>query len=804
MGSVNNVVYVDKDAAGANNGSSWLNAFTDLQTALAFVKVNPTVTEIWVAEGAYKPTSGSDRAATFVIPNGLAVYGGFEGTESDRDARDWVTNVTTLTGDLTGDDGPNFANNDENAYRIVYFDHVNSSTILDGFTIAGANGELTRNGGGIYNDGSGVDRLSNPRIANCTFIANVARSGAGLFNDGFRGTSSPQIENCIFSGNLATRDGGAAYNFGGTNGNSSPAFINCLFTGNKAQRIGGAVFNDVNDGSGGVSNPVFMQCTFVGNEADFGIGAMNNDNGVGVGTCSPVITNCIFWDNDGQINNQNATPVVSYTLIQDGYLGTGNKNEDPVFDGPADPDGPDNTFRTIDDGLRPKVCSPAVDMGTNAGAPSSDLLGNTRPFNGMTDMGAYEYQGTGPFCTIISGTIRWSTNPALGVADAVAGVTGDDSGSDHTDVNGDYLVGLGSGADFTVTPTKTINKFNGVTAADAARIQQHIAGNAPLGAPFPRIGADVNKSGSITTADAGLITQALLGNPSANNIWNASWRFVDADYVFPNPNAPWNFPESVSLTGVSGAAMGIDFTGIKLGDVAAPFADPAMRPEPVVLRCPDWPLAVDAALEVPVSVEGFRNVAAFQFALNFDADALAFEGITTPDGGLLRPEQFGTYNVENGELRAVYAQAEGGDLASGAAFFTLHFRAKTGGAMVSDLLRLNEDLLPAEAYTPEMFIKPVQLIFGQTTSSVDPSAGTPILFAQPNPARDRTNLHFSLPAGGEAVIRVTDMSGRLVVTQKANYAAGAYVLPVELPHPGMYVAELRMATGVKLVKVVAE
>ncbi len=405
-------------------------------------------------------------------------------------------------------------------------------------------------------------------------------------------------------------------------------------------------------------------------------------------------------------------------------------------------------------------------------------------------------------CAEVSGDISWSTLPTLGVKDALVSVTGAFNFSNLTDVNGDYQVNPVS-ANCTVTPTKTINKFNGVTAADASRIQQHISGNAPLSAPFPRIAADVNKSNSITTIDAGLITQALLGNPTANNIWNTSWRFVPDSYTFPNPNAPWGFPENVVLTGVNTPTT-VNFTGVKLGDVASPLADPSMRPEAVVLRCPDRPLAVGAAVEVPVSVEGFRNVAAFQFVLNFDTDALAFEGITTPDGGLLRSEQFGAYNVENGELRAVYAQAEGSDMESGAAFFTLHFRAKTGGAMVSDLLRLNEDLLPAEAYTPEMFIKPVQLVFGQTTSSVDPAAGMPTLFAQPNPTRDRTNLHFSLPAGGEAVVRVTDMSGRLIVTQKANYAVGVYMLPVEFSKSGLYVAELRTAYGVQVVKVVVE
>ncbi|MDX2136443.1 MAG: T9SS type A sorting domain-containing protein [Saprospiraceae bacterium] len=442
--------------------------------------------------------------------------------------------------------------------------------------------------------------------------------------------------------------------------------------------------------------------------------------------------------------------------------------------------------------------------GNSSISSNTGLVQNLNGGNFTINSGAPAITVSGDFsaCAEVSGDISWSTFPTFGVKDALVSVTGAFSFSDLTDVNGDYQVNPVS-TNCTVTPTKTINKFNGVTAADAARIQQHIAGNAPLGAPFPRIAADVNKSNSITTIDAGLITQALLGNPTANNIWNTSWRFVPDSHTFPNPNAPWGFPENVVLTGVTTPTT-VNFTGVKLGDVTAPLADPSMRPEAVVLRCPDRPLAINAGVEVPVSVEGFRDIAAFQFVLHFDTDALAFEGITTPDGGLLRPEQFGAYNLENGELRAVYAQAEGSDLESGSAFFTLHFRAKTGGAMVSDLLRLNEDLLPAEAYTPEMFIKPVQLIFGQTTSSVEPAAGMPTLFAQPNPTRDRTNLHFSLPAGGEAVIRVTDMSGRLIVSQKANYAVGVYMLPVEFSKPGLYVAELRTAYGVQVVKVVVE
>jgi len=83
--------YVNADATGNNNGSSWTDAYTDLQSALVAAQ---TGDEIWVAKGTYKPTSGSDRTATFQLKNGVVLYGGFAGTESDRAQRNFNTNVS--------------------------------------------------------------------------------------------------------------------------------------------------------------------------------------------------------------------------------------------------------------------------------------------------------------------------------------------------------------------------------------------------------------------------------------------------------------------------------------------------------------------------------------------------------------------------------------------------------------------------------------------------------------------------------------------------------------------------------------
>ena len=88
--------YVKADAAGSNTGGSWENAYTDLQSALG---ASPC-TEVWVAGGTYVPTTGTDRAISFVLKTGVAIYGGFAGGETLLSQRNLVANPTILSGDI--------------------------------------------------------------------------------------------------------------------------------------------------------------------------------------------------------------------------------------------------------------------------------------------------------------------------------------------------------------------------------------------------------------------------------------------------------------------------------------------------------------------------------------------------------------------------------------------------------------------------------------------------------------------------------------------------------------------------------
>lgn len=135
------VRFVDNDAPLGGDGSSWATAYANLQDALTDAAASGgVVTEIWVAVGTYTPPGpGGDRAATFQLLSGVALYGGFVGTETLVSQRDPQANVAILSGDLDGNDGPNFANNSENSFHVVTGSGTNATAVLDGFTFTGGN-----------------------------------------------------------------------------------------------------------------------------------------------------------------------------------------------------------------------------------------------------------------------------------------------------------------------------------------------------------------------------------------------------------------------------------------------------------------------------------------------------------------------------------------------------------------------------------------------------------------------------------------------------------------------------------------
>lgn len=276
---------------GNGDGSSWNNAISDLNAALSLANYGD---EIWVAAGTYVPSLNGNRNKSFLIPDGVKVYGGFNGHESDLYERNITDNPTILSGEI------NSHVKEDNSYTVVLFEQVSSATVLDGFTIENghANGQEEKGnprrcGGAIFNDGSFGQ--SNPTITNCVFRGNVARDGAAIYNFGYKGEASPQIKNCSFLFNKANFDGGAINN-NGNHGICNAVIKDCTFYSNEAS-YGAGISNQCLNGN---AQPLIAECNFSSNTSYIEGSSIYNASS-GANNCAPVIRSCGFKNNTQSI-----------------------------------------------------------------------------------------------------------------------------------------------------------------------------------------------------------------------------------------------------------------------------------------------------------------------------------------------------------------------------------------------------------------------------------------------------------------------------------------------------------------------
>ncbi|MBN1360208.1 MAG: right-handed parallel beta-helix repeat-containing protein [Sedimentisphaerales bacterium] len=372
------IIYVDDDATGADNGSSWLNAYRHLQDALADASTGPLPVEIHVAQGCYQPDRGAavmpdDREATFHLAGGITLRGGYAGVGApDPNARDVGLYRTVLSGDLEGNDAPaghpldllTDSTRADNSYTIVtmarygYF-----SGVLDGLTVSSATGgpallvslphASIQHCTFIDNAcGAVVVDLGDARVefAGSRFVRNATTEGGAINTTGGRGYPNPAaiiVNGCTFTDNHATDIGGAVLlhaqetlsirhcTFAGNSAGYGGAvcldtqavtdIANCLFAGNRAAVRGGAIYlqtQSVHVGS----------CTFADNRAEDEkvVGSERGGNPLRVTIVSSILRN----GSSGLFGGRGGLADVTYSSVEGGRHGEGNIDVDPLF---ADP-----------------------------------------------------------------------------------------------------------------------------------------------------------------------------------------------------------------------------------------------------------------------------------------------------------------------------------------------------------------------------------------------------------------------------------------------------------------------------------
>ncbi|HLP92696.1 MAG TPA: HYR domain-containing protein [Saprospiraceae bacterium] len=419
-------------------------------------------------------------------------------------------------------------------------------------------------------------------------------------------------------------------------------------------------------------------------------------------------------------------------------------------------------------------------------------------------------------CLTISGRIIWEHDGVSGVKDATVNVTNvlptpAFGGSDLSDTNGNYDVSVPVNGTYKVRPVKNINRLNGVTSADATAINNHVNLSNPITNPYKKVCADVNRSGIIQTQDATLITQCLAGNPTALNIFNVFWRFVPTNFVMPatpHQNVPV-FPDFKDVTLAGMDAVNIDFYGMKIGDVAAPWANPQNAPiAPLVWMVKDQQLETGSDIELTFNVTNFTDLSSYQFALDFDPTILKFDGfepLTALPLNLL--DNFGAYNADMGELRHVWAAGGGVDLAEGTAVFRAKFKVLAGGQKLSEVLRLDDSQIECKAFNRNLVATELRLVFTETTAVDVPTdlnhLELQLMQNRPNPFVDATTIGFILPEACEAHIRILDISGRELTSYDRKYTAGYHELDFKMENASFYgvlFCELTTPQGKRTIK----
>ena len=344
-------IYVKADATGANNGTSWSNAFTSLKLAINTAFEGD---RIWVAYGTYTSTTGVD--ACFEISKDIKLYGSFSGTETTLSQRVFGNEYTSIL------DG-------ENEKRVVLTTNLTANAVIDGFLITGGNGG-DFGIGGIWNDSS------SPTLSNLSISGNI---GGGICND----NASPTITNVKICGNSNINSlGGGIFNR-----TSAPILTNVAIFGNTA-RMGGGIANSAE------SSPTLINVTIAGNFAS------EYADGVANFSSTPIFQNCIIWGNGNYgVYNQDSSPAYTYCLVQEenNLQGAGNINAEGIAEGAVFVNIVNASISnpTTNGNYQLKSGSPCINTGSNSfNSSTTDLAGNPRIYHTTIDMGAYEYTGT--------------------------------------------------------------------------------------------------------------------------------------------------------------------------------------------------------------------------------------------------------------------------------------------------------------------------------------------------------------------------------------------------------------------------
>jgi hypothetical protein len=373
--------------------------------------------------------------------------------------------------------------------------------------------------------------------------------------------------------------------------------------------------------------------------------------------------------------------------------------------------------------------------------------------------------------------------------------------TENSDNEGNYeFNNLMLQSNYVVTPEKNDDPLNGVSTYDLVLMTKHVLATELLDSPYKIIAADINKSGSVSTLDILKLRRLILFIDTEFQD-NTSWRFVDAEFVFPDPTNPFStsFPEVYTFNGLSQSEIA-NFVAVKIGDLNGSVVPSSIisgedrnTVGDLTFELEDQRLEEGKQYEIAFRSSDFNGMLGYQFTLNFNPSIMEFIEAETGSLTKLDASNFGLSMVEEGVITTSWSNNIATDVEDDEVMFTLRFTAKSY-AKLSEVLRITSQYTKSEAYNSEGLLN-IGLNFN-VDGKVQASKFA-LYQNQPNPFKNETMIGFNLPESGKAKMKFYDVTGTLLKVVEDEYSEGYNEISVtraEFPTSGVLYYQLETAT----------
>lgn len=373
----------------------------------------------------------------------------------------------------------------------------------------------------------------------------------------------------------------------------------------------------------------------------------------------------------------------------------------------------------------------------------------------------------------VSGLVRMDDQQ--NVKDAEIELEGSQFSNLMTDADGSYAFPMMPfGGRYFVKPQKDDMHLDGISTKDLIIIQRHLLGITPMTSPYTMIAADVDADNEISIKDISQLRRLILGIYGELPD-NDAWRFVNADYRFPNADDPFTpaFPEEYNIDQFSNTMDNVDFIAMKIGDVDNSVDASGLKSNGTRsaidfnLEVADQEVTAGAEYTVNFKAKEIQNLTGYQFTLNFDAQVLEFDGVV--EGAQdINEGNLGLNYLEDGMMTVSWNEAIAQSVQADDVLFSVRFRAYAQGQL-SELISINSRMTTAEAYNQDTEVMNLKLNFsGQNASDV----AFRLYQNHPNPFNDNTVIGFDLPTDGQVMLSIYDVTGKVVALYQLDGKKG--------------------------------